>query len=269
MSNPTRDQTLLIQKSSLALGGLRLDLTLNRPGKRNVLAVANWHALRTAFEVAALDPGLRLVVLRGAGGHFCAGADIAEFDQTRNSREQVTVYHEEVIAPCLQAILACPVPVLAAIEGNCIGGGLEVALCCDLRLAHADATLGVPINKLGFPLAPRELELLLGLVSPTVAAELLLEGRLLTAAEAARRGLITRSVPSEQFADEVAAAASRVAAGGPQAARATKALMRRLGQPARPLTAAEIADGYTFADWPDYQEGYRAFCEKRPARFQG
>ncbi len=259
------DQTVLIQKSSAQ----RLDITLNRPDKRNVLAVATWHALRNAFEAAASDPDLRLVVLRGAGGHFCAGADIAEFKQTRATRAQVSAYHESVIAPCLGAIRNCPMPVLAAIEGNCIGGGLEAALCCDLRLAHADATLGVPINKLGFPLAPRELEMLLGLVSPTVAAELLLEGRLLTAAEAARRGLITRSVSAEAFEAEVEAAAARVMAGGPQAARATKALMRRLGDPARPLSAAEVDAGYAFADWPDYQEGYQAFLSKRRPAFTG
>lgn len=261
MSEPT----VVIQNISAH----RVDVTLSRPAKRNALSVQAWHELRAAFEGLATNERLRVVVLRGEGGHFSPGADIEEFAATRATRPQVEAYHEEVIAPCLQAILACPVPVVAAIEGNCIGGGLEVALCCDLRIAHADATLGVPINKLGFPLAPRELEMLLGLVSLTVAAELLLEGRLLTAAEASRRGLITRSVPAERFADEVAAAVGRVEAGGPQAARATKALMRRLRQPARPLTAAEIAQGYAFADWPDYLEGYQAFREKRPPRFQG
>jgi enoyl-CoA hydratase/carnithine racemase len=263
------DQTVLIQKSGADTAGPRVDITLNRPDRRNVLSVAGWYALRVAFESLAGDPQLRLVVLRGGGSHFCAGADITEFQQTRSTRTQVTAYHEDVIAPCLQAIRQCPVPVIAAIQGNCIGGGLEVALCCDLRLAHADAVLGVPINKLGFPLAPRELEMLLGLVTPTVAAELLLEGRLLTAAEAARRGLITRSVSADDFEAEVEAAAARVLSGGPQAARATKALMRRLGEPPRPLSAAEIHEGYAFADWPDYQEGYQAFLAKRRPVFTG
>ena len=136
-----------------------------------------------------------MVVIRGAGGNFAAGADIEEFDRVRHDPSSGRQYHLETIGNALTAIDRCPVPLIAAIEGVCVGGGLEIASLCDIRLAADTARFGVPIGRLGFPLALPELVPLLRLVGPAVAAEMLLESRILSADEAETRRLVTRVVP--------------------------------------------------------------------------
>jgi enoyl-CoA hydratase len=128
---------------------------ISHPAKLNALSVAMWHQLRQAFEaLSAPGGGARVVIVHGQGGTFAAGGDIEEFPKFRFEPEHLCAFHEEAVAPALQAVLDCPLPVIAQIEGACVGGGLEIAACCDIRIAGAGSRFGIPIAKLGFPLAP-------------------------------------------------------------------------------------------------------------------
>lgn len=244
-------------------------LVLRNPGKKNALDAETWRALAAAFARCTADESLRCIVVRGADGDFAAGADIEEFPRLRADRAQGMHYHEGLIGPALEAMAQCPHPIVALIEGVCVGGGLEIACTADLRIAGRSARFGVPINRLGFPLAAGELRALLALVGRATAAELLLEGRLYDAEEARCKGLVTRVVPDEQVVEEAYASARRIAAGAPLAARANKRHIRRLMAEAPPLTPAELAASYDFFDSRDYREGIAAFLEKRPPHFDG
>ena len=253
----------------LSSAGETATVVLDSPGKLNAICESMWQALARAFGTFADAPELRAVVVRGAGRNFAAGADIEEFERVRGDAANGRRYHLETIANALAAIGACPVPVIAAIEGVCVGGGLEVAIACDLRIAADDARIGAPVGRLGFPFALPELVPLLRLVGPGVASELLLEGRLLDAHEAAARGLVTRAVPSARFDTEVREAVRRIAAGSPLSARENKANIRRMTASGGVYTERELDASFAFLQSDDYREGVAAFRAKRPARFSG
>lgn len=251
------------------VAGERALVTLESPGKLNAISEAMWQALARVFEAFAHDAP-RVVVVRGAGRNFAAGADIDEFARVRGDAASGRRYHLETIAAALTAIERCPVPVIAAIQGVCVGGGLEVAVACDLRIADATARLGAPVGRLGFPFALPELAPLLRLVGPGVASELLLEGRLLDAHEAAARGLVTRVVADAvHFEAEVNECADRIAAGSPFAARANKANIRLLAAHAGRYTEQQLDESFAFLESHDYREGVAAFLAKRAPRFSG
>ena len=156
-------------------------LTLSNPGKLNAIDLSMWRALKQRMAELAAQPDVRCVVVRGAGDEaFAAGGDLEEFVTARATLEQALHYHGEVAA-ALQAIADFPHPTIAMIRGACVGGGLEIAAACDLRIASNNARFGAPINKLGFSMYPGEMEGLLQLVGPAVVKEILLEGRILTA----------------------------------------------------------------------------------------
>ncbi|HEX8954696.1 MAG TPA: enoyl-CoA hydratase-related protein [Burkholderiaceae bacterium] len=242
-------------------------VALSHPGKLNAIDTAMWHRLRTVFEDLTRDTSLRCVIVQGGEGNFAAGADIEEFPAVRATMEQGIAYHEELIAPALQAIAECLHPTVAAIDGVCIGGGLEIACACDIRIAQHGSRFGIPINRLGFPLAPRELQGLLQLVGKARTLEILLEGRVFDAEEALAKGLLHRLAADVHSA--AAEAASRIAQGAPLAARANKAMARRLSPPVAPLSEQELKAAYAFLDSDDYREGVQSFLAKRPPEFQG
>jgi enoyl-CoA hydratase/carnithine racemase len=159
--------------------------------------------------------------------------------------------------------------VVAAIRGHCIGGGLEIACACDLRIAAAGARFGVPINRLGFAIAHGELRDLLRVVNPALALELLLEGRILDAAEAAAKGLVTRVVADDAVDAEALATARRIAAGAPLVARLHKKLVRRLAVDAAPLTEGEVRENFAYLDTEDYRIGREAFLARTKPHFLG
>lgn len=258
---------VLRDDSALAEG--IVTLTLSHPGKLNAISVAMWRALREHLQALGNEPGVRALVLRGAGGHFAAGADIEEFPQERGSYDALRRYHGEVIGPTLEALAACRVPSVAVIEGVCVGGGLEIATHCDLRIAAESARFGVPINKLGFPMAPGELKGVLALVGRAAALEILLEGRVFGATEAREKGLLTRVVADTAVTDEGYACARRLAAGAPLAAQTNKWLIGRLSPGVPPLTEAEWQAAFAYWDSQDHREGVAAFLEKRPPNFTG
>jgi enoyl-CoA hydratase/carnithine racemase len=242
-------------------------VTLFNPDKLNALNAAMWRRLRETMLALAADTDLRCVVLRGEGAAFAAGGDLEEFRTARASVDLALAYHEAV-GEALAAIESCPHPTVAAILGPCVGGGLEIACACDLRIAGETARFGAPIMKLGFSMYPGELAGLLRLAGPAVAKEILLEGRLLTAAEAYAKGLLTRVVADAGVEAEALATAQRIASGAPLVARWHKQWIARL-QEDRPLTLEEKRASFDFLGTEDYAEGLAAFLEKRPPRFTG
>jgi enoyl-CoA hydratase/carnithine racemase len=253
----------------LERNGAIATVTLDNPGKLNAISVAMWNALEKAFTDFSADLSLRCVVVRGAEKNFAAGADISEFDAVRGNPEQLHVYHGRTIAQALRAIGECLHPVIAHIEGFCIGGGLEIAAQCDLRIAGASCRFGAPIHKLGFAMAPDELRGLLALAGRATTMELLLEGRILTALEAREKGLVTRVVVDDGVAEEVRATADRIAAMAPLANRITKRLARRLSPELAPLSPEEFHESFAYWDSHDHREGVAAFLAKRPPQFRG
>lgn len=244
-------------------------VSLSNPGKLNAVNAGMWRQLRAAFAELGADPGVRCIVLRGAGDEaFAAGGDIEEFRTVRATVDDALHYHEELVAAALNAIRDCPVPTVAAIRGACVGGGLEIAGCCDLRIAGASSRFGAPINKLGFSMYPGEMAGLLALVGPAVVLEILLEGRILDAAEALQKGLLSRVVDDANVFDEAAACAARIAAGAPLVARWHKQWAKRLQRP-EPLSDAERRAAFDFLATEDYREGLEAFLAKRKPVFKG
>ncbi|MEW5879088.1 MAG: enoyl-CoA hydratase-related protein [Pseudomonadota bacterium] len=243
-------------------------VTLDSPGKLNAIGVAMWLELRRAFESFATAP-VRCVVVRGAGGNFAAGADIEEFREVRHDEASGRRFHLELLAPALEAIRAAPQPVIAAIEGVCVGGGLEIALACDVRIAADGARFGAPVGRLGFPFALPELRPLLELVGPGVAAELLLTGRLYDAQEAFAKGLIQRVVTADGLAAAVEETVGGVLAGSPLAARLNKSQIRLLLARGMQYTQHDLDSSFGFFGSNDYREGVSAFLDKRPPRFTG
>jgi enoyl-CoA hydratase/carnithine racemase len=251
----------------LVINGEIATLTLNNPDKLNAINLAMWQQIRKNMESIAVDRNIRCIVIRGAGTEaFAAGGDLEEFVHGRATLEQALHYHGEVAA-ALSAIAECPHPTVAMIRGACIGGGLEIAGACDLRIAGASARFGAPINKLGFSMYPGEMAGLLNLVGAAVVKEILLEGRILNAGEAYAKGLLTRVVPDEEVEDEAYATARRIGHGAPLVAAWHKQWIHRLlnGQP---LNEAEKAESFAFLETEDYKEGLAAFFEKRKPVFK-
>lgn len=253
----------------LALHGPVARVTLSHPGKLDAMSRAMWRELRDAFLAIQADRELRCAVIQGENGSFCAGGDIAEYPQFRFHPETLRRFHEEDVWGGLSAMLACEVPVVAQIEGACMGAGLEIACCCDIRIAGAGARFGAPIARLGFPMAPREAQLVAAVAGEATLREMLLEAVQLDAREMKARGFLQRVVPHEELALEVQATADRVAQLAPQAARMNKRLLRRLGGQAAdaPIPPDLLERAYDYASGAEHREGISAFLSKRPPRF--
>ncbi len=203
----------------VAREGAIVTVTLNRPQKLNAMTKPMWQRLGQVVGTLSADDGLRCLVLRGAGGRaFSPGNDIAEFATDRSTPEQAKAYGA-LMHETITAIRDCRHPTVALIEGICVGGGLEIAALCDLRICQDSSRFGVPINRLGLVMAYPEVEALVGLVGRAVALEILLEGRVFDAAEAKDKGLITRVVPDDKIEAEAYGAARRIVAGAPLVAR--------------------------------------------------
>ena len=241
---------------------------LNNPDKLNALTLAMWTRLGEVMRALSDDATVRCVVLRGAGDKaFAAGADISEFDRVRTTAAQARLYGKQIHST-MQAVANCRHPTLAMIRGACIGGGLEIASMCDLRLCSASSRFGIPINRLGLVLAYGELQGLLSVAGRATALEILLEGRVFDADEACAKRLVNRVLPDDKLEAEAYATARRIADGAPLAARWHKKFIRRLADPA-PLTEAEWDEGFACFDTEDYQTGYKSFLAKAKPAFKG
>ena len=243
-------------------------VVLNAPQKLNALNAESWRRLEAAMAELSADDELRCVVVRGAGDKaFAAGADITEFVTERSDAGSAKAYGQ-MVARTMAAVAQCRHPTIALIKGACVGGGLEIAACCDVRICGQSSRFGIPINRLGLVMAHAELKMLLGLVGRAAALEILLEGRIFGAEEAREMGLVNRIAPDDEVEEEVYATARRIAAGAPLVARWHKKFARRLADPA-PLSEAEIDEGYACFETEDYRIGTRAFVDKKTPSFKG
>jgi enoyl-CoA hydratase/carnithine racemase len=243
-------------------------VTLNRPAKLNALTRGMWRDLGSTVARLSADDSVRCIVIRGAGEKaFSPGNDIAEFETDRSNKAQAIDYGHDMHATA-QALADCRHPLVAQIHGICVGGGLEIAALCDLRICGEGSRFGAPIKNLGLVMAYAEMAPLVKLVGPSVALEILLEGRIFGAQEAKEKGLITRIVPDDQVAAEARAAAERIAEGAPLVARWHKKFAQRLADP-RPLTDAERDECFDCFDTEDFRIGYAAFLAKRKPQFVG
>ena len=250
--------------------GVVATVSIDHADKLNALTVAMWQDLARVMRELSADDDLRCIVLRGAGDKaFAAGADIAEFATVRNTREHGVKYHREHVYGALAAVAECRHPVVAMIHGPCVGGGLEIACQCDLRISGESGRFGVPINRLGFSIAYDELAAVLPVVGRAAALEILIEGRVWDAREAFAKGLLTRVVADAQLTHEVHAAVERITAGAPLVSRWHKQFSRRLTVQAAPVTPAEIDASFNYFETTDFREGYAAFIAKRKPRFSG
>jgi enoyl-CoA hydratase/carnithine racemase len=254
----------------LALHGPVARVTLSHPGKLDAMSRAMWRELRSIFEQVQGQRALRCVIVAGENGGFCAGGDIAEYPQFRFDPESLRRFHEDDVWGGLAAMLACEVPIVAQIDGACMGAGIEIACCCDIRIAGASARFGAPIARLGFPMAPRELQLVAAVAGEATLREMLLEAVQLDAREMKARGFLQSVVPDEEAAAEAEASAARIAQLAPQAARMNKRLLRRLaGQaPGAPPPPDLLERAWDYATSSEHREGISAFLEKRKPRFQ-
>jgi enoyl-CoA hydratase/carnithine racemase len=248
--------------------GFVATVTLNRPAKLNALTKAMWGMLAGTIDALGAERDLRCIVLRGAGERaFSPGNDIGEFARERSSKAQARAYGA-VMHATAHALARCPIPLVAQIHGICVGGGLEIAALCDLRICGESSRFGAPIKNLGLVMAYAEMGPLVRLVGPDVALEILLEGRIFDAAEAKAKGLVTRVVPDDQVAVEAAATAARIAEGAPLVARWHKKFARRLADP-MPISAAEADECFDCFDTEDFRAGYAAFLAKQKPTFSG
>lgn len=249
-------------------GGLAV-LVIDNPARLNALTADMWAAIPRLVGEAEADPDIRIIVLNGAGGKaFSAGADISEFDSARTG--DAAKAYDALNHAAFEALLGAAKPTLAMIEGFCLGGGLGIAACCDLRIANDAATFAIPAAKLGLGYHPRWVRTLLTLAPPSAVKELLFTGRRFTASEALAIGLVNRVHPAAALDGEMRGLAETIAANAPMTIRAAKAAINALTL--KPETAdIAMLEALVKAcfDSADYAEGRRAFAEKRKPQFKG
>ncbi len=242
-------------------------LLLDRPAKRNAFTLDMYRQFGAAVDELDADDSVRCIVVRGAGGAFCAGSDIGGFDQDRSGAQQARDY-ADLTLDLTDRLKLTRHPTLACIEGACVGGGLEIAALCDVRIAARSARFGIPINRIGLTLDYRELQDLVGLIGPARTLEILLEGGIFGAQEALEKGLLTRVVDDETLVQQAYDSARRIASGAPLVNRWHKKFVRRLGQP-EPLSEQERLEPYACFDTEDYRLGQAAFLNKQRPAFTG
>ena len=244
-------------------------VSLSHPDRLNVLDRQGWESLADIMTALGEDQGVRCVVIKGSGDRaFSAGSDIGGFPQERQTPEQVQAY-AQALESALLALRSCPHPTLALIHGVCVGGGLEIAASCDLRICSRSSRFGAPINRLGVTMSYTELGPLVELVGASGTLEILLEGGLLDAEWAYQKGFVTRVVPDEDVEEEARAIAQLITAGSPLVNRWHKKFVRRLTDGRGPPTEDERQEAYEAFQTDDYREGVQAFLERRDPRFEG
>jgi enoyl-CoA hydratase len=245
-------------------------LVFNHPEKRNAVSLEMWQAVEGALDRFAADEEIRVVVLSGAGGKaFVSGADISKFEDERSGAEAVAHYNATT-ARIYAKLTTFAKPTIAQITGSCVGGGVALAVCCDLRICGQSSRFGIPAAKLGLGYGFAGLQRLVHLIGPAFAKEMFFTARLFCAAEAYEMGLVNRVVPDDQVEGYVADYARTISGNAPLTVGAVKAVIGEvLTDPAeRDLARCEELVQACFAS-RDYVEGRQAFLEKRPPRFIG
>lgn len=245
-------------------------MQFNNPARHNAVSLDMWKAVPEIMTEFASDDHIRVVVLSGAGGKaFISGADISEFGEKRSSPETVAEYNR-IAGLANAAIINFAKPTIAMIQGYCVGGGLGVALCCDLRLAAENASFAVPAAKLGLGYAFDGIKRLVDIVGPSFAKEIFYTARQFDSAEALTMGLVNRVIPVDGIETYVRDYAGRIGGNAPLTIGAVKLCVNEAVRDPdkRDLAAAKIAVDACFAS-ADYVEGRTAFMEKRKPAFRG
>jgi enoyl-CoA hydratase/carnithine racemase len=241
-------------------------ITLNRPDKRNALNEAMWAGLAEAVRRADAMPDAKIIVIRGAGGHFAAGADISEFATVYASRERGAEY-SRIVAGGVSAVSGAAKPVIAMIEGSCVGGGMAIALACDLRLASATAKCGITPAKLGIVYAFGDTKRLVDAVGPSKAKDIIFTGRIMEAAEAHAIGLVDEVHTANTLESAVAAKCAAIAGNSQWSVRGTKEMVRLIMSGAASETRETTGKFLDAVEQADFKEGRAAFMEKRVPKF--
>lgn len=240
-------------------------LVIDRAAKRNAFTLEMWHALPSLLNKAMADPQVKSVILRSAqAGVFCAGADIAE-SAAHIQDAQWRAANHAAIAAAQHQLARAPKPVIAAIDGDCVGGGCGLAIACDIRIASPRSRLGITPARLGLVYSLHDTKLLVDLVGPSQAKRILFTAQLLSAEEAARIGLV--DMMADDVLAEAAALAHQMASCSQHSIGNSKTIIRAIldGQSDDDAhSSALFADAFV---GPDYPEGVAAFLEKRPAKF--
>jgi enoyl-CoA hydratase/carnithine racemase len=243
-------------------------VVFNNPERRNAVSLDMWEAIPRVFGDFAADPQIRAVVLTGAGEKaFISGADISQFEKQRSSAEQVKHY-EEVAERANQAMKTCDKPVIAMIRGYCIGGGLNIAALCDLRIAADDARFGIPAAKMGLGYRASSMKGLIDLVGKAYTLEIMLTARQFSAAEAKQMGLVHRVVPVADLERTTREYCDMLAANAPLTMRTAKRVIAEVLKTKSDSAACDAWVKECFES-EDYKEGRRAFMEKRKPVFKG
>jgi enoyl-CoA hydratase len=245
-------------------------ITFNNPEKRNAMSLDMWEGLGHALVELRDDADVRVVILVGAGDKaFVSGADISQFEKNRHNAEASEEYAKRSAAQ--RALLAdYPKPTIACIRGFCLGGGMQVAMLADIRIASDNSQFGIPAAKLGIAYGYDGLKNLVSLVGPSWARLLMYTGMRIDAAEAERIGLVDRVLPDAELWDATMEIARTISSNAPLAIQAAKITIAQvLKDPDRRDMDAIKAIGTACMDSEDFREGRRAFMEKRKPNFTG
>lgn len=259
------DERMLVKKEE-GVGWL----TFNTPERRNAVSLDMWRMMGDILEDFDRDPDVRVVVLTGAGDKaFVSGADISKFETERNTPEQVANY-DKVSGRAHEALANLRKPSIAMIRGFCVGGGVAIAVACDLRICEPGSEFAIPAAKLGLGYGYPNLSRLVPLIGPQFAKEVFFTARRFSAEEAAAMGLVNRVVPKEQLEDYVRNYARTIAENAPLTVMSVKRIINETLKDPDKRDLEECARLVKACfDSEDYVEGRRAFMEKRKPQFKG
>jgi enoyl-CoA hydratase len=245
-------------------------ITFSNPERHNAMNMEMWQALPRAIANFESDDDVKVIVLRGAGDRaFISGADISEFEKYRSSAEAVAAY-EELAGATMRSLQTVAKPTIAMIRGYCIGGGLAIAVSCDMRIATEGSTFAIPAARLGVGYLFDGVKRLRDLVGPSYAKEIFFTARRIQASEALRMGLINRMVSDADLEAAVGETCASIAENAPLTIRSVKLMIEELdkpsGEPDYQMCENLVRDCFASED---YREGRTAFMEKRRPVFRG
>ncbi|PST20387.1 enoyl-CoA hydratase [Rhizobium sp. JAB6] len=243
-------------------------IAISNPERKNAVTAAMWRAIPQAVRILTDEAHAHVIVLRGTGADFSAGADISEFDRVRKNSETAVAY-EALNSRAFEAIRHCRVPTIAAIRGICYGGGFGLAAACDLRIAEKGARFSVPAARLGIAYPADAVQDIVNALGPQMAKVTLFTGAPMSSEKMVAAGFLLEEVETSVFDQEVSALVHAIAANAPIALHASKLAIRAvIEQDSDLLREAEVIGAETF-DSADYAEGRAAFAERRKPRFTG